>query len=83
MFDEDKFNGDIKEPSLASKFSKLLSELKECNEDEQRKKIGEMNEIVDEMNMKEFDSILTIELFNKINNLMKEKKPSFDNPSVC
>ncbi|KAH7822719.1 uncharacterized protein MONOS_17639 [Monocercomonoides exilis] len=79
MCDEDKSNDDIQEPSLEDKFSKLFCELEHCNEDEQKQKIEEMNEIVDGMNIKEFISIFTKKLFNKMDKMIEEKKMSMEN----
>ncbi|KAH7827954.1 uncharacterized protein MONOS_18578 [Monocercomonoides exilis] len=77
--DEDKSNDDVQELSLTDKFSKLFSLLEHCNEDEQRKKIGEMNEIIDGMNKEEFLYVFTTELFNKMDKMIEENKLTIEN----
>eukprot|EP00770_Monocercomonoides_exilis_P014345 MONOS_14291.1-p1 / transcript=MONOS_14291.1 / gene=MONOS_14291 / organism=Monocercomonoides_exilis_PA203 / gene_product=unspecified product / transcript_product=unspecified product / location=Mono_scaffold00973:462-1681(-) / protein_length=365 / sequence_SO=supercontig / SO=protein_coding / is_pseudo=false len=79
MYDEYKSDDDVQEPSLSDKFSKLFDQLEHCNEDEQRKKIEEMDEIVDEMKKEEFESILKTELFNKMDKMIKERTLSWGN----
>ncbi|KAH7817519.1 uncharacterized protein MONOS_4789 [Monocercomonoides exilis] len=69
----------ISESSIAHKFSKLFDELENCNEDSQKQKILEMNEVTEDMNEKEFLSVFTKELFDKINKMIEEKKISFQN----
>ncbi|KAH7820012.1 uncharacterized protein MONOS_15170 [Monocercomonoides exilis] len=61
------------------KFSKLLHELENCNEDEQKQKIEEMNEIIDGMNKDEFETVFTEELFDNIHQMIEEKKLSVEN----
>ncbi|KAH7827994.1 uncharacterized protein MONOS_17235 [Monocercomonoides exilis] len=56
------------------KFSKLFRELERCREDKQKRKIEELNRLIDEMNEIEFRSIFTEELFNKIHQMIEEKK---------
>ncbi|KAH7816055.1 uncharacterized protein MONOS_2564 [Monocercomonoides exilis] len=64
---------------LTEKFTKLLDELVDCNEDEQKQKIDEMNEMVNEMNEKEFHSICTKKNLDKINKMIEEKKITLEN----
>ncbi|KAH7819296.1 uncharacterized protein MONOS_9622 [Monocercomonoides exilis] len=79
MCDEGKSNDDVQEPSLADKFSKLFSELEHCPESEQRKKIEEMNELVEEINKEEFELVFNEELYDKIYKMIEEKKISMEN----
>ncbi|KAH7822899.1 uncharacterized protein MONOS_15428 [Monocercomonoides exilis] len=79
MYDEDKSNDDIQEPSLEDKFSKLFYELEHCNEDVQRKIIEETNGIVEEMNEEEFELVFTKDLYDKMNKMIEEKKVSMEN----
>ncbi|KAH7819461.1 uncharacterized protein MONOS_7125 [Monocercomonoides exilis] len=65
--------------SLRDKFSKMFSELEHCPESEQKQKIGEMNEIIDEMNVEEFKSVFTTRMFNKMDKLIEEKKLQLGN----
>ncbi|KAH7832491.1 uncharacterized protein MONOS_14031 [Monocercomonoides exilis] len=60
-------------------FNKLFSGLEDCNEDEQRKKIGEMNALMEEMDKEEFYFIFTKTLFDKILKMTDEKKLNFGN----
>ncbi|KAH7818670.1 uncharacterized protein MONOS_18669 [Monocercomonoides exilis] len=59
-------------------FKKLFEELEGCDE-EQKRKIKEMNETIDGMNKEEFKSILTEEIFNKISKMIEDKKMSMEN----
>ncbi|KAH7817108.1 uncharacterized protein MONOS_18680 [Monocercomonoides exilis] len=61
------------------KFNELFCELEHCNEEEQRQKIEEMNEIVDEMNGYEFKFIFKTKLFEKIDKMIEEKKLQLGN----
>ncbi|KAH7819254.1 uncharacterized protein MONOS_16270 [Monocercomonoides exilis] len=79
MCNEDKSNDDAQEPSLADKFSKLFSELEDCNEEEQKQKIEGMNRLIEEMNIEELKSIINEEIFNKMNKMIEEKKMSMEN----
>ncbi|KAH7816677.1 uncharacterized protein MONOS_18211 [Monocercomonoides exilis] len=65
--------------SVTERFNELFSELERCNKSEQRKKIGEANEIADRMNDDEFCSIFEVEIFNKISKMIEEKKMSMEN----
>eukprot|EP00770_Monocercomonoides_exilis_P008888 MONOS_8843.1-p1 / transcript=MONOS_8843.1 / gene=MONOS_8843 / organism=Monocercomonoides_exilis_PA203 / gene_product=unspecified product / transcript_product=unspecified product / location=Mono_scaffold00345:16604-17837(+) / protein_length=347 / sequence_SO=supercontig / SO=protein_coding / is_pseudo=false len=60
-------------------FTEMFSELKDCNEEEQKQKIKEMNENVDGMNKEKFRSIFTKELFNKIDEMIEVKKLTMGN----
>ncbi|KAH7822281.1 uncharacterized protein MONOS_9650 [Monocercomonoides exilis] len=57
----------------------LFSELEIYENEEQKQKIEELNEIVNGMNEEEFDSVFTIELFNKMDKMIEEKKMSIEN----
>ncbi|KAH7819131.1 uncharacterized protein MONOS_17958 [Monocercomonoides exilis] len=65
--------------SRIKRFNELFCELEHCNEDEQRKKIEEMNEIIDRMNVFEFLFIFKTKLFEKMNKMIEEKKISMKN----
>ncbi|KAH7816577.1 uncharacterized protein MONOS_18686 [Monocercomonoides exilis] len=67
------------EMSNTKQFTELFSELERCNKSEQRKKIGEANEIVDRMDDDEFCSIFEVEIFDKIFQMIEEKKMSMEN----
>ncbi|KAH7818153.1 uncharacterized protein MONOS_3951 [Monocercomonoides exilis] len=57
----------------------LFDQLEHCPESEQRKKIEEMNEIIDGMNKKEFESVFTTRMFDKIYKMIDEKKMTMEN----
>ncbi|KAH7829063.1 uncharacterized protein MONOS_18574 [Monocercomonoides exilis] len=61
------------------KFNKLFFGIEDCDEDEQRKKIEEMNGLMEEMKQKELETILIEKLFNKISIKIEEKKMSMEN----
>ncbi|KAH7832608.1 uncharacterized protein MONOS_18524 [Monocercomonoides exilis] len=63
----------MKVTPLTEKFSKLFSELEDCNEIEQKQKILEMNEIIDRMEEEEFNSVVKTELFNEMHKMIEEK----------
>ncbi|KAH7817031.1 uncharacterized protein MONOS_15021 [Monocercomonoides exilis] len=65
--------------SGTERFNELFCELEHSNEDEQRKKIGEMNEIVEGMDFDELESIFNEETFNKIYKMIEEKKMTMEN----
>ncbi|KAH7817087.1 uncharacterized protein MONOS_8004 [Monocercomonoides exilis] len=65
--------------SGTERFNELFSGLEDCDEDEQRKKIEEMNEIFDGMNKEEFESVFTTRMFYKIYKMIEEKKLSIEN----
>ncbi|KAH7827395.1 uncharacterized protein MONOS_17317 [Monocercomonoides exilis] len=56
------------------KFTELFSDLERCNKEEQKQKILEMNEAMEEMDEKEFKSVFTTELFDKICRMIEERK---------
>ncbi|KAH7815302.1 uncharacterized protein MONOS_14598 [Monocercomonoides exilis] len=60
--------------STTEKFTKLFSELKGCDEDDQRQKIEEMIEILNEMNIDEMDNILNMEIYDEIDKMIEEQK---------
>ncbi|KAH7818884.1 uncharacterized protein MONOS_1744 [Monocercomonoides exilis] len=62
--------------SITEKFTALFDGLEECDEEEQVQKIMEINGLIDEMNGKEFESIFTIELFNKIHQKIEKNSLS-------
>ncbi|KAH7822264.1 uncharacterized protein MONOS_18635 [Monocercomonoides exilis] len=66
-------------PSKKQIFLEKLSQLEDCDEDEQKQKIGEMNEIVDRMNNNELESIFNEETFNKTEKMIEKKKISLEN----
>ncbi|KAH7817024.1 uncharacterized protein MONOS_10279 [Monocercomonoides exilis] len=67
------------ETDNTKKFNKLFYELEHCRKDKQRKKIGEMNEIIDEMNEEEHKFVFKTELYNKMNKMIEKKKMSMEN----
>ncbi|KAH7823736.1 uncharacterized protein MONOS_10809 [Monocercomonoides exilis] len=67
------------ETDNTKKFNELFSELEHYDEDKQRKKIGETNEIIDGMNEEEFRSIFRKRMFYKIDKMIEEKKMSIEN----
>ncbi|KAH7818809.1 uncharacterized protein MONOS_16457 [Monocercomonoides exilis] len=75
----DKCEKGVRAMTRTKKFSKLFHELKRCREDEQMQKIEEMNGLIDEMNGKEFESIFTIDLFNKIHQMIEKKTLPLEN----
>ncbi|KAH7818445.1 uncharacterized protein MONOS_18020 [Monocercomonoides exilis] len=58
---------------------KLLYELEHCSTDEQRQKIEEMNELMEEMGKEEFKSVFTKEWFKRINQMIEDKILSWEN----
>eukprot|EP00770_Monocercomonoides_exilis_P004898 MONOS_4874.1-p1 / transcript=MONOS_4874.1 / gene=MONOS_4874 / organism=Monocercomonoides_exilis_PA203 / gene_product=unspecified product / transcript_product=unspecified product / location=Mono_scaffold00136:26190-27506(-) / protein_length=368 / sequence_SO=supercontig / SO=protein_coding / is_pseudo=false len=64
---------------LTEMFVRLLGELKDSNKNEQKQIIEEVNGILDEMERKELESVLSDELSNKIHKMIKEKKLSMEN----
>ncbi|KAH7820430.1 uncharacterized protein MONOS_11668 [Monocercomonoides exilis] len=59
--------------TIAKQFTKLLSELDDCDEDGQKQKIEEMDIIMKVMDKKEFESVISEELFNKIGKMIENK----------
>ncbi|KAH7832429.1 uncharacterized protein MONOS_18522 [Monocercomonoides exilis] len=72
------FAQENQETNYTKMFNELFSELEYCNEDEQRKKIEEMNEIINEMNKEEFFYVFTARIFNKIDKMIEEEKLSLE-----
>ncbi|KAH7815003.1 uncharacterized protein MONOS_9604 [Monocercomonoides exilis] len=68
-----------REMAPKEKFSKLLDELKSCSVSEQKEKIEEMNRLFDEMNTEELEHVYTIDMFNKIDQMIKEEKLTMGN----
>ncbi|KAH7819513.1 uncharacterized protein MONOS_13390 [Monocercomonoides exilis] len=71
--------GEMQGMNACQKFGELLSELENCDEDVQKQKVEEMIGAMDEMDREELNSVLTKELFNKINKMMEEGKISIGN----
>eukprot|EP00770_Monocercomonoides_exilis_P013368 MONOS_13315.1-p1 / transcript=MONOS_13315.1 / gene=MONOS_13315 / organism=Monocercomonoides_exilis_PA203 / gene_product=unspecified product / transcript_product=unspecified product / location=Mono_scaffold00807:16495-17944(-) / protein_length=442 / sequence_SO=supercontig / SO=protein_coding / is_pseudo=false len=76
---DDEIDRRNKEMPLNEKFAKLLCELEHCSTDEQRQKIEEMNEQMEEMGEEEFKSVFTTELFDSLNKMIEEKTLSWRN----
>ncbi|KAH7828542.1 uncharacterized protein MONOS_4974 [Monocercomonoides exilis] len=76
---DDKHIDEIRKIPTREKFLKLLDDLENCDEDEQKQKICEMNGLLEEMNKKEFRSIFNKETFNKIYKMIEEKKMTIEN----
>ncbi|KAH7820956.1 uncharacterized protein MONOS_17775 [Monocercomonoides exilis] len=68
-----------KEMSVTEKFTSLFDGLEKCDEEEQMQKIKEMNGLIDEMNEEELLTVFTIELFNKIHQMIEIKTLSLEN----
>ncbi|KAH7819267.1 uncharacterized protein MONOS_2876 [Monocercomonoides exilis] len=76
---DDKHIDEIRNIPTREKFLKLLDDLENCNEDAQKQKIVEMNEIIDEMNEELFKSVFSKEMFDKIDEMIEEKKLTLEN----
>ncbi|KAH7823658.1 uncharacterized protein MONOS_14238 [Monocercomonoides exilis] len=72
--DNEKSEERVQMMNKAEKFSKLYSELEYCTSAEQKQKIEVMNALTDEMSKREFRSVFTEEIFNKIKKMIEEKK---------
>ncbi|KAH7822937.1 uncharacterized protein MONOS_12663 [Monocercomonoides exilis] len=57
----------------------IFSELEQCNGDEQKLKILKMKGIMEKMNKEELKSIMTTELFDRLDKLIEEKKMTLAN----
>eukprot|EP00770_Monocercomonoides_exilis_P012350 MONOS_12294.1-p1 / transcript=MONOS_12294.1 / gene=MONOS_12294 / organism=Monocercomonoides_exilis_PA203 / gene_product=unspecified product / transcript_product=unspecified product / location=Mono_scaffold00671:29332-30863(-) / protein_length=423 / sequence_SO=supercontig / SO=protein_coding / is_pseudo=false len=68
-----------KKKSSNEHFSEFLRELGRCDENAQRQKILEMNEIIDEMEEEEFESVFTKEMFDEMDVIIKVEKLSMRN----
>ncbi|KAH7815347.1 uncharacterized protein MONOS_18329 [Monocercomonoides exilis] len=60
-------------------FEELFDEIGGCNEDEQKFKVEEMNELIEEMSKDEFETMDRKNLFDKITKKIEEKKLSMEN----
>ncbi|KAH7819668.1 uncharacterized protein MONOS_4890 [Monocercomonoides exilis] len=69
----------LQETSRTEKFSEKLDELEHCDDDGQKQKIEEINEMIFEMTKEEFKSVFTEELFDKMLKMIEEKKLSMEN----
>eukprot|EP00770_Monocercomonoides_exilis_P014932 MONOS_14878.1-p1 / transcript=MONOS_14878.1 / gene=MONOS_14878 / organism=Monocercomonoides_exilis_PA203 / gene_product=unspecified product / transcript_product=unspecified product / location=Mono_scaffold01095:4126-5571(+) / protein_length=297 / sequence_SO=supercontig / SO=protein_coding / is_pseudo=false len=79
---DDVTKDEIRETPITHMFTKLFYELEDCPEIEQKVKILEMNEMVDKMDEEEFRQVFTVELFNRIDQMIEEKKLSFEKSAV-
>ncbi|KAH7819016.1 uncharacterized protein MONOS_13270 [Monocercomonoides exilis] len=79
LFDDYNFEDEILTTARTEQFSKLFCEVERCREVEQMQKIEEMNGLIDEMEKKEFKSVFTEELFDKIHQMIGEKTLSWGN----
>ncbi|KAH7825711.1 uncharacterized protein MONOS_17422 [Monocercomonoides exilis] len=61
------------------KFNELFSELEHFDKEEQKHTILEMNGLVEGMAREEFKAVFAIDLFDRTNNMIKEKKLSMEN----
>ncbi|KAH7829139.1 uncharacterized protein MONOS_10638 [Monocercomonoides exilis] len=75
----DKSIDKFKKKSSNEHFSEFLRELGRCDENAQRQKILEMNEIIDEMEEEEFKSVFTKKWFNKMDEMIKEGEVKIEN----
>ncbi|KAH7823681.1 uncharacterized protein MONOS_5579 [Monocercomonoides exilis] len=66
----------------AEKFSKLFSELEHCTRAEQKQKIEVMNALTDEIDDKNFKSVCTKNLFDKMDKMIDEEKMTLENAIV-
>eukprot|EP00770_Monocercomonoides_exilis_P010553 MONOS_10500.1-p1 / transcript=MONOS_10500.1 / gene=MONOS_10500 / organism=Monocercomonoides_exilis_PA203 / gene_product=unspecified product / transcript_product=unspecified product / location=Mono_scaffold00480:7770-9188(-) / protein_length=431 / sequence_SO=supercontig / SO=protein_coding / is_pseudo=false len=64
----------MQETGVTERLNELFYKLEHCDEDEQKQKIEEMNEMINEMDGKEFRSVFTTELFNRIDKMIEVKK---------
>ncbi|KAH7818444.1 uncharacterized protein MONOS_14080 [Monocercomonoides exilis] len=69
----------MQETCNTKKFNELFSKLSNSSADEQREKIEEMNELMEEMGEEEFKSVFTKEWFNEIDKMIEEKTLSWEN----
>ncbi|KAH7822190.1 uncharacterized protein MONOS_8212 [Monocercomonoides exilis] len=79
MYDEEKSNDGAQKQSLANKFSKLFSELEDCDKNEYKQKIEEIIALMEEMDEEELYSTFTKEIFNKMDEMIEEEKLSMEN----
>ncbi|KAH7823324.1 uncharacterized protein MONOS_4190 [Monocercomonoides exilis] len=64
---------------IAQKLTKLFSELEGCNEEEQKAKIEEMNEVIERMSKEDFNSIFSGCLLDNLNKMIEEEKLTLEN----
>eukprot|EP00770_Monocercomonoides_exilis_P015715 MONOS_15665.1-p1 / transcript=MONOS_15665.1 / gene=MONOS_15665 / organism=Monocercomonoides_exilis_PA203 / gene_product=unspecified product / transcript_product=unspecified product / location=Mono_scaffold01302:9751-11338(+) / protein_length=431 / sequence_SO=supercontig / SO=protein_coding / is_pseudo=false len=69
----------MQETSVTKRFNELFDKLEHCDEDEQKQKIEEMNEMINEMNKEEFKTVFTKEMFDKVDEMIEEKKLPLEN----
>ncbi|KAH7818703.1 uncharacterized protein MONOS_18008 [Monocercomonoides exilis] len=69
----------MQETGVIEKFTELFNELEDCDEDNQKQKIEEMNTLTEKMDREELKSIFTLELFNEIHQMIEEKKLQLGN----
>ncbi|KAH7821038.1 uncharacterized protein MONOS_17784 [Monocercomonoides exilis] len=67
---------------LTGNFIELASTLSKLNESEQKQKIIEMNGMIDEMNKNDLDSVMSVELFRDINELINDEKMTVENAAL-
>ncbi|KAH7817436.1 uncharacterized protein MONOS_8841 [Monocercomonoides exilis] len=68
----------IQKMNITEKFNVLFDELGHCSEIEQKQKIEEIREIMDEMDEDEIKSIFTTDNFDKIGKMIEEKDMALD-----
>ncbi|KAH7822051.1 uncharacterized protein MONOS_6818 [Monocercomonoides exilis] len=78
-FVDGKYEEENREIPPKEKFLYLLNDLRIFTEDEQKQKIEEMNELIDEISEDEFESVLSKEIFDKIYEMIEKKKLSMGN----
>ncbi|KAH7829064.1 uncharacterized protein MONOS_16205 [Monocercomonoides exilis] len=75
----DKSIDEFKKKSSNEHFSEFLRELGRCDGNAQRQKILEMNEIIEEMEEEEFESVFTKEMFDEMDEMIKEGEVKIEN----
>eukprot|EP00770_Monocercomonoides_exilis_P008118 MONOS_8075.2-p1 / transcript=MONOS_8075.2 / gene=MONOS_8075 / organism=Monocercomonoides_exilis_PA203 / gene_product=unspecified product / transcript_product=unspecified product / location=Mono_scaffold00295:4075-5239(+) / protein_length=352 / sequence_SO=supercontig / SO=protein_coding / is_pseudo=false len=60
----------------------FISKLDDYTKDDQERKILEMSEVIEEMSWEELKAVLTIEMLDRIDEMLEEKKLSVEN-AVC
>ncbi|KAH7819194.1 uncharacterized protein MONOS_10300 [Monocercomonoides exilis] len=68
--------------NIVGKLTEMFSEMEQCDEEEKKQKIEEMNEMVNELNTNEIGSVFNIEMFNKIHFMIEESKISVGNAAL-
>eukprot|EP00770_Monocercomonoides_exilis_P005050 MONOS_5025.1-p1 / transcript=MONOS_5025.1 / gene=MONOS_5025 / organism=Monocercomonoides_exilis_PA203 / gene_product=unspecified product / transcript_product=unspecified product / location=Mono_scaffold00142:2309-3195(+) / protein_length=206 / sequence_SO=supercontig / SO=protein_coding / is_pseudo=false len=69
----------IQERTPGKEFEELFAELKCCVINKQKQIIGEMIKAIERMDLKELNSVFSIEVFNDINNMNEDNKLSMEN----